>query len=82
MTTSMTWPNWSIARYTYLPPPASDLHVGLVQPAVPDQVRRRAGRLGQQRRESLHPPVDGHVVDLDTAFGQELLDVAVGQAEA
>jgi hypothetical protein len=29
-----------------------------------------AGSLGQQRREPLHPPVDGDVVDLDTALGE------------
>jgi hypothetical protein len=40
------------------------------------------GGLGQQRREALDPPVDGDVVDLDAAFGEQLLDVAVRQAEA
>jgi hypothetical protein len=35
-----------------------------------------------KRREPLHPPVDGDVVDLDAAFGEQLLDVAVGEAEA
>jgi hypothetical protein len=40
------------------------------------------GSLGQQRREPLDPPVDSDVVDLDTAFGEEFLDVAVGQTEA
>ena len=40
------------------------------------------GGLGQQRREPLHPAVDGDVVDVDAAFGEELFDVAVGQAEA
>jgi hypothetical protein len=34
------------------------------------------GALGQQRRESQDPPVDGDVVDLDAALGQQLLDVA------
>ena len=32
-------------------------------------------------REPLDPPVDAHVVDLDAALGEELLDVPVGQAE-
>ena len=40
------------------------------------------GSLGQQRSEALDPPVDGDVVDLDAAFGEEFLDVAVGQTEA
>ena len=41
-----------------------------------------AGGLGQQRRESLYPAVDGDVVSLDTTLGEEFLDVAVGQSEA
>jgi hypothetical protein len=47
-------------------------------PPVPDQVLAGPGGLGEQAREPLHPPVDGDVVDLDTAFGEEFLDVAVG----
>jgi hypothetical protein len=34
------------------------------------------GSLGEQAAEALHPPVDGDVVDLDAAFGEEFLDVA------
>jgi hypothetical protein len=45
-------------------------------------VPARPSRLGEQRREPLHPSVDGDVVDLDTALGEQLLDVAVGQAKA
>jgi hypothetical protein len=33
------------------------------------------GRLGQQRREPVDPPVDGDVVDLDAALGEQLLDI-------
>jgi len=33
------------------------------------------GRLNQQRREALHPPVHRDVINLDAAFGQQLLDV-------
>jgi hypothetical protein len=40
------------------------------------------GSLGEQRREPLHPPVDGDVVGLDPAFGEQLLDVAIRQREA
>jgi fluoroquinolone transport system permease protein len=40
-----------------------------------------SGGLGQQRREPLHPPEDGDVVDLDTAFGEQFFDVPVGEAE-
>jgi hypothetical protein len=45
-------------------------------------VPARPSGVGQQRGEPLHPAVDGHVVDLDAAFGEQLLDVAVRQAEA
>jgi hypothetical protein len=27
------------------------------------------GGVGEQRREALHPPVHGHVIDLDPALG-------------
>jgi hypothetical protein len=30
----------------------------------------------------LDPPVDRHVVHLDTTLGEQLLDISVGQAEA
>ena len=40
-----------------------------------------SGRVDQQRREALHPPVQGDVVDLDTALGQQLLEVPVRQPE-
>jgi hypothetical protein len=51
-------------------------------PAVPDPMPTRSGCLGQQRREWLGPAVDGDVIDLDAAFGEQLLDVAVRQREA
>jgi hypothetical protein len=38
--------------------------------------------VGQQGREPLDPPVDGDVVDLDAALGEQLLHVAVRQREA
>jgi hypothetical protein len=72
-----------VDRAVHLPPLAGDLHLGLVhEPAVANGVPARSGSLGQQRCEPLHPPVDRHVVDLHAPFGEEFLDVAVGQAEA
>jgi hypothetical protein len=57
--------------------------LGLVDlPAVPDAMPTGSGGLGQQRREPLGPAVDGDVIDLDAAFGEQLLDVAVRQREA
>jgi hypothetical protein len=59
------------------------LHVGLIHgPAISGGVPKWAGGVGQQWRESLHPPVDRDVVDLDAALGQQFLHVAVGQAVA
>jgi hypothetical protein len=40
------------------------------------------GGVGQQRGKSLHPAVDRDVVDLDAAFGEEFLDIAVGQGRS
>jgi hypothetical protein len=52
-------------------PAASDPQVGLVDlPAIPDAVQARPSGVGQQRREPLHPAVDGDVVDLDTPLGE------------
>jgi hypothetical protein len=79
--TSMTWPNWSMARnrYRHLPP---TFQVGLIDmPAIPDTVLSSPSHLGELRGEPLDPPVDAHVVDLDASLGQELFDVPVGQAE-
>jgi hypothetical protein len=35
------------------------------------------GRIGQQRAETLHSPVDRDVIDLDAALGQQLLHIPV-----
>jgi hypothetical protein len=40
------------------------------------------GGLSEQRFQPLDPAVDGGVVELDAALGEQLLDVAVRQAEA
>jgi hypothetical protein len=47
-------------------------------PAIADAVAAGPGGVGQQRREPLDPAVDGDVVDLDPAFGEEFFEVAVG----
>jgi len=63
-------------------PLAGDLQVGLVDlPAVANGVSAGPGGLGEQAGEAEHPPVDGEVVDLDTALSEEFLDVPVGEAE-
>jgi hypothetical protein len=37
-----------------------------------------SGSLDQQRSEPLHPAIDRHVVDINTALGQQVLDIPVG----
>ena len=72
-----------VDRSVDVAPVASHLHVGLVDlPAIADAVAAWPSGIGQQWREPLHPAVDGHMVDLDAALGEEFFDVAVGQAEA
>jgi hypothetical protein len=64
-------------------PAAGDLHVRLIHlPAISDPMAAGPGGLSEQRREPLHPPIDGDVVDLDAALGEQLLDVVVGEAKA
>jgi hypothetical protein len=72
-----------IDRTVHVPPSPSDPHVGLVhEPAISYSVPAGAGSLDQQRREPLDPSVDGHVVDLDLSFSQQLLNVAVRLARS
>ena len=72
-----------IDRSIHVPPLTGDLHLDLVHlPAATDGVAAEPSGLGYQRREPLHPPVDGDMVDLDATLGEQLLDVTVGQAEA
>jgi hypothetical protein len=72
-----------VDRSVHVPPAPSHLGGGLVhEPAVAHGVPAGTASLGQQRLEALHPAVDGDVVDLDAPFGEQFLDVAVGQAEA
>jgi hypothetical protein len=72
-----------VDRPVQVSPPAGDLDVGLIdEPPVAGGVPQRAGGVGEQRRESLHPAVHRHVVRPDTALGQQLLDIPVGQPVA
>ena len=42
-----------------------------------DRMSTGPGCIREERREALHPAVDGDVVDLDAALAKEFLDVAV-----
>jgi hypothetical protein len=69
-----------VDRAIQVRPVAGDLDVGLVdQPPVAGGVAARSRRVDELRREGLNPPVDRYLVDLNTALGEQLLDVAVGQ---
>jgi hypothetical protein len=60
-----------IDRSVDIAPSAGHLDVGLVhEPTISYGVPARAGNFGEQAREPLHPPVDGDVVNLDTALGE------------
>src|SRR5664280_1948350 len=66
-----------------VPPGPGDLHVGLIdEPVAPDAVTARPSRFDEQVRESLDPPVQGHVVDLDATFGEQFFQIPVGQSVA
>jgi hypothetical protein len=72
-----------VDRPVHVAPLAGDLHIGLVDlPAISNTMSARPSSLGQQRCEPLHPAIHGDVVDLDAPFAEQLLDVAVGEAEA
>ena len=67
----------------HVSPDAIDPDVGFVdEPAIAWCVADEPGRVGQRRREPLHPPVHRDVVDLDPTLGKELFDIAVGEPEA
>src|SRR5436309_670188 len=62
-------------------PPTGHLDVSLVDPpAVPDAMPAWACRPRQQRREALHPAEDADVVDLHSAFGQQLFNIAIRES--
>lgn len=72
-----------VDRPIHVAPYPGDLQIGLVdEPAAAGQMPTRAGRVDQLRREPLHPPVQGHVVDLDATLGEQLLQIPVGQPVA
>ncbi len=64
-----------------VPPGPGDLHVGLIdKPVTTHAVAARPSRVDEQGREPLSPPEQGHVVNFDTAFSEQLLQIPVGQS--
>jgi hypothetical protein len=59
------------------------LHVGLVdKPVITHPVAARPGSVDVQWGEPLDPTEQGHVVDLDTAFSEQLLQIPAGESLA
>jgi hypothetical protein len=72
-----------IDRAVQVGPPAGHIDVGLIdEPSVADDVPSWAGRINELAREDLHPAVNRRVIDDDAAFGQQVLDIAIGKAVA
>jgi hypothetical protein len=47
----------------HVPPDAVELDIRFIhEPAVTRRVAGKPGRIGQQRRDALHPSVHGHVI--------------------
>jgi hypothetical protein len=69
-----------VDRSVEVAPPSGDLDAGLVdEPTVGRSMPAVSGGVDELRRESQHPPVDRHMINGDSAFGQQLLEVTVGQ---
>jgi hypothetical protein len=78
----MTCPCWSIARYRWVQRPATLTYVFVDEPPIARRAACGARGVDELRSEGLHPPVRRHVIDLDAALGQQLLNVPVGQSVA
>jgi hypothetical protein len=70
-----------IDRPVEIGPLAGVLQIGLIdEPPVTRSIPARPRSLDELRGETLHPPVDGHVINGHTALGQQLLDIPTGRA--
>ena len=67
----------------HVPPGAGDADVGFIdEPAIARAVTASSRRLDDERGEALHPPVDGDVINLDAAFGEQFFDISVRESVA
>src|SRR5436305_131245 len=72
-----------VDRPIQVAPLPGDLDVGLVgEPAISRDVSAWPGGVDKQGREPLHPAIDGHVIYLDTAFGEQLFHISVRESIA
>jgi hypothetical protein len=54
-----------------------DPHGLVIEPPVTHGMTAGPGRVDEQRREALYPPVDGDVINFDASLGEEFFDIAV-----
>jgi hypothetical protein len=67
-----------VDRPVQVDPAPGNLHIRFVDtPPITCNVSAGSCRVDQQRSEPLHQAVDGHMIDLDAPFCQQLFDVAV-----
>ena len=58
-----------VDRSVHVPPHTSHPDVGFVdEPAITDTMPARPSRIDDQRGEALHPPINRHVINVDTTF--------------
>ena len=70
-----------VDRTAQIPWPSGHFALGSIhESAVADAVSVRAGGIGDERGEALHPLVDGGVANVDAVLGEQFFDVAVGLA--
>jgi hypothetical protein len=70
-----------VDRTVEISPPPGNPDAGLIdEPPVAWSVPTGPRRLDELLREPLHPPVNGDVINGDAALGQQLFNVAEGQA--
>jgi len=69
-----------VDRPVQVDPSSRDLDIRLIrEPSIPGSVSAGSCRVDQQQGEPLHPSINRDVINGDTTFGQQLLDVAIGQ---
>jgi hypothetical protein len=72
-----------VDRSIHVPSHSGNLHVGFIdEPSITNTAPGRPSRVDDQRGEALHPPINRHVINVDTAFREQFFDIAVGQAVA
>lgn len=57
-----------------------DFHIRFInKPAATNCVTARPSSVNQQRSETLHPPIGGDMIDINTAFCKRFFNIAIGK---